>query len=298
MASNYVGRYAPSPTGDLHIGNLRTALVAWLFARSSSGQFLMRIEDLDTPRVRAAGDAEARQLHDLAALGLDWDGPVVRQSERLHLYAAAIKRLGNRTYPCFCSRSDIAAAVSAPHGATRAYPGTCSRLSASDVAARTGPSALRVRAGGVESTAQDDLLGKLTTHVDDFVLVRKDGAYAYNLAAVVDDAEQGVTHVVRGDDLADSAPKHTWLASQLGYRQPRYAHVPLVLNQDGRRLAKRDSDITLAQLAAKGVSATEVLGWLAVSLGLAHDGERVTGARLLNRFDPQKLPQQPWRYVT
>jgi glutamyl-tRNA synthetase len=260
------GRFAPSPTGDLHLGNLRTALLAWLFARSRGGRFLMRMEDLDTARVRPG--AEERQLADLAAIGIDWDGPVVRQSERLELYAAALERLD--TYPCFCTRAEIREAASAPHGPVGAYPGTCRGLTAAERAERaaTGrPPALRVRADG---------------EVDDFVVRRGDGAFAYNLAVVVDDAEMGVDQVVRGDDLADSTPRQAWLGRTLGLPAPEYVHVPLVLGPDGARLAKRHGAVTLRELTA-----VEARRWIVRSLGLPEDGD------LLEAFDPARLPAEP-----
>jgi glutamyl-tRNA synthetase len=273
------GRYAPSPTGDLHLGNLRTALLAWLFARSAGGRFLMRMEDLDSRRVRPG--MEERQLADLAALGIDWDGPVVRQSERLSLYEAAIEQLD--TYPCFCTRAEIREAASAPHGPVGAYPGTCRELSAVDRAERESlgrPPALRVRAGNARVEVEDRLLGRIAGTVDDFVVRRGDGVPAYNLAVVVDDAEQGVDQIVRGRDLADSAPRQAWLARTLGFAEPAYAHVPLVLGPDGTRLAKRHGAVTGDE---------HTLRWIARSLGL----EGNTAGELLERFDPGLLPTEP-----
>lgn len=287
------GRFAPSPTSDLHLGNLRTALLAWLFARSSGRDFLIRIEDLDRGRV-AAGLAE-RQLADLAALGIDHDGEVVRQSQRLGRYEAALSTLD--VYECYCSRQELAEVALAPHGdGYRPYPGTCRDLTEAERAARRAvrPAALRVRAGGVSWTGTDELYGPVTGVVDDFVLRRGDGTYAYNLAVVVDDGMQGVDQVVRGDDLLSSVPRQAWLAHQLGFTPPTYAHVPLALGPDGRRLAKRDGAVTLTDLAALGVTPQEVLTTLAVSLDLADAGERVSPAGLLSRFDPAALPRSPW----
>src|SRR3954451_1706850 len=197
------GRFAPSPTGTLHVGNLRTALLAWLFARSQSARFLVRMEDLDTSRVRERFHDE--QLRDLAAMGLDWDGPVVRQSRRLELYAAAIDalRAAGLLYECWCTRAEIREAASAPHGdlPEGAYPGTCLRLTAAQRAERRAsgrPPALRVRAEGAAVTFEDRLGGVVSGVVDDFVVRRNDGVYAYNLAVVVDDAEQRIGEVVRG----------------------------------------------------------------------------------------------------
>src|SRR3954449_2550190 len=260
------GRFAPSPTGDLHLGNLRTALLAWLFARKGGGRFLMRVEDLDTGRVRPG--IEERQLADLGAVGVDWDGRVVRQSERLDLYAAAVERL--ETYPCFCTRAEIREAASAPHGPVGAYPGTCRELSETQRAEREvagRPPALRVRADG---------------SVDDFVVRRGDGAFAYNLAVVVDDAEMGVDQVVRGDDLADSTPRQVWLGRALGLTLPDYVHVPLVLGPDGARLAKRHGAVTLREL-----DRGEALAWILRSLGLPREGD------LVDAFDPVRLPTEP-----
>lgn len=291
------GRFAPSPTSQLHVGNLRTALVAWLMARSSGRRFVVRIEDLDAGRVAAAPRVAEGQLRDLAGLGLDWDGEVVRQSSRLDHYAAALDRLP--TYPCFCSRREIAEASSAPHAdGYRPYPGTCRGLSDAERAARAAvrPPALRVDAGGAIVTVRDRWHGPVTGVVDDFVVRRNDGAYAYNLAVVVDDLAQGVDQVVRGDDLLTSSPRQAWLIGRLGGALPEYAHVPLVVNAEGRRLAKRDGAVTLADLARRGVDADGVRSLLGQSLGLNGAGEPVTAAELLDRFDPDALPRDPWVY--
>jgi glutamyl-tRNA synthetase len=288
------GRFAPSPTGTLHLGNLRTALLAWLFARSRDARFLMRMEDLDTGRVRERFYDE--QLHDLAALGLDWDGPVVRQSERLALYADAIEQLraDGLIYECWCTRAEIREAASAPHGdlPEGAYPGTCLRLTAAERAERGAsgrPPALRVRADAAAVTFEDRVAGTPTGVVDDFVVRRNDGAYAYNLAVVVDDAEQGVGEVVRGADLLDSTPRQLWLGARLGLPAPSHAHVPLMLGPDGTRLAKRHGAVTLADRAALGDSADDVRTYLASTVGLAAPGERVSAAELVERFSPALL---------
>jgi glutamyl-tRNA synthetase len=245
------GRFAPSPTADLHVGNLRTALLAWCFARLSGRRFLVRVEDLDQARVGAAPDQAARQLADLAALGLDWDGEVVCQSSRTSLYLEAAASLP--TYECFCTRREIAEASQAPHGDYRPYPGTCASLTPEERAAKRaagrGP-AVRVRAGGVRFAVRDLHAGVVERVVDDFVLVRGDGTPAYNLAVVVDDGEQGVDQVVRGADLLDSAPRQAWLAERLGYQVPEYAHVGMALGPGGDRLAKRDGAVTLRELGA------------------------------------------------
>ena len=285
------GRFAPSPTGVLHVGNLRTALLAWLFARSQEARFLMRVEDLDTGRVRR--EFEAQQLADLAAVGLDWDGPVVRQSERQELYADALARLdaAGLLYRCWCTRAEIREAASAAHGPLPegAYPGTCRELTAAEVAEREAggrPPAWRVRGGGAQVTFVDRVCGETTGEVDDFVVRRNDGAYAYNLAVVVDDADQEIGEVVRGADLLDSTPRQLWLGAQLGLRAPTYAHVPLMLGPDGARLAKRHGAVTLADRAELGQSPTDVRRELLAPFGLAG---YETMEELAEHFDPAAI---------
>jgi glutamyl-tRNA synthetase len=288
------GRYAPSPTGELHVGNLRTALLAWLFARSTGRRFLLRIEDLDIARVRP-GMGE-QQLGDLAALGITFDGKPVVQSQRLAAYQDALITLADRTYECFCSRREIAEAASAPHGSVARYPGTCRNLTEADRIDRRlrRQPALRLRADGAVQAVHDLLRGDITAEVDDVVLQRNDGTPAYNLAVVVDDAFSGVDQVVRGDDLLPAAAAQAFLAELLGYPPPTYAHVPLAVNAEGRRLAKRDGAVTLPDLAALGMEPSSVLGLIAVSLDLASPGEGVTPEILLQRFDPERLPRSPW----
>ncbi|WP_341268036.1 tRNA glutamyl-Q(34) synthetase GluQRS [Gordonia malaquae] len=291
------GRFAPSPSGDLHIGNLRTAVLADLLARTSGRRFLMRVEDLD--RVREG--AEERQLADLAALGIRWAEPVIRQSERRDVYAAVVDGLTaeGRTFECFCTRREILDAPSAPHAPQGAYPGTCRDLTDAerDERRRTRPAAIRLRADVTEFTVHDALHGPFTGDVDDFVLRRNDGTPAYNLAVVVDDTATGVDQVVRGDDLLSSAPRQAYLATLLSATPPEYAHVPMVLNRDGARLAKRDGAVTLADLAEQGVDAAGVLSMIATSLGMADQGESVTLDILASRFDPARLPREPWVFV-
>jgi glutamyl-tRNA synthetase len=280
---NRDGRFAPSPTGVLHLGNLRTALLAWLFARSADARFLVRIEDLDAGRVRPG--LAAAQLADLAALRLDWDGEVVAQSDRTALYEAALARLD--TYECFCTRAEIRESASAAHGPPDHYPGTCRALSDAERAARRAAGrvpALRVRAGGEAVRFEDRLLGAYSAPVDDFVVRRNDGAFAYNLAVVVDDADQAVGEVVRGADLVDSTPRQLWLYRALRLAEPAYAHVPLVLGPDGRRLAKRHGAVTLREVAP-----ARALTWMAASLGLPG----ATPHEMLAGFDPAALPREP-----
>ena len=258
----------------------------------------MRVEDLDRSRVRPG--IEGAQLDDLRALGLDWDGPVVRQSERMELYEEAVARLDGEglLYPCYCTRAEIRAAASAPHGISAAdrYPGTCRELTKTGRAEREAagrPPALRVRAEGMQVAFEDRLLGHQEGASDDFVVRRNDGAPSYQLAVVVDDAGQGIGEVVRGADLADSTPRQILLNHLLGLPTPRHAHVPLVLGPDGQRLAKRHGAVTLADRAAVGQTPGDVLAWMARSLGLAEPGEKVDAAGVLSRFDAEKLPREP-----
>ncbi len=283
------GRFAPSPSADLHIGNLRTAVLAWLFARSTGRRFLIRVEDLDD---RTHDDIARRQLADLTAIGLTWDAEPQWQSSHADRYDAVIADLVDRdlVYECFCSRKEILNAPRAPHAPEGAYPGTCLGLSPADRDARLAagrPPALRLRSAVDHFTVTDLLHGEFTGVVDDFVLKRGDGVAAYNLAVVVDDATSGVDQVVRGDDLLASSPRQAYLAALLGYPQPVYAHVPLALNADGKRLAKRDGAVTLAELGVPKAFALigESLGWPADDM-----------AGLLARFDPTRLPREPWIY--
>jgi glutamyl-tRNA synthetase len=287
------GRFAPSPTGVLHLGNLRTALLAWLFARAAGSRYLVRMEDLDTSRVRPGLDAQ--QLSDLAALGLDWDGEVVYQSARMALYADAIARLqaAGQLYECFCTRAEIRAAASAPHGPLPegAYPGTCLHLTDAERAAWHAEGrrpALRMRAEAAVIGFDDAVLGRVEGVVDDFVVQRNDGAPAYNLAVVVDDADQGIGQVVRGDDLADTTPRQLLLARRLGLPEPAYAHVPLVVGPDGARLAKRHGSVTLREVAP-----ADALRWMERSLGLP---EAASPHELITAFDPAALPRAPTVY--
>lgn len=291
-----MGRFAPSPTGRLHLGNLRTAMAGWLWARSSGGRFLVRMEDLD--RHTSSPEHERGQLDDLAALGMDHDGGVIRQSDRFDAHHEAIDRLveAGLTYPCFCTRREIAMAASAPHGdlPEGAYPGTCRDLGAVERERRAEerPAALRLRADAAEVRFTDRVAGDQVGVVDDVVLRRNDGVPSYNLAVVVDDAHQGVTQVLRGDDLLSSTPRQIHLQRLLGLPTPEYAHVPLVLNAQGRRLSKRDGAVTLPDLAEEGLDADEVARRLLRSLG--SDGEGIRAA--IGAFDLDDVPRGPLVY--
>ncbi|WP_026157096.1 tRNA glutamyl-Q(34) synthetase GluQRS [Corynebacterium capitovis] len=290
------GRYAPSPSGDLHFGNLRTALLAWLFARQSGREFVLRVEDIDSER--SSPESAARQIEDLSALGLDFDPPVVYQSQRGDLYQAALDRLP--VYECYCTRRDIREAAAAPHAQPGMYPGTCRNLTEEQRASRRSQLAaegrlpsIRLRATADAYVVQDYYHGEVVGAVDNVVLKRggnvnqaQAGDWAYNLAVVVDDGEQGVDQVVRGDDLLSSAPTQGYLARLLGYAEPQYVHVPLVVNAAGVRLAKRDGAVTLRDMGLEAA-------WpeLVRSVGCA--GAAST-SELLETFDPAGLPPEAW----
>jgi glutamyl-tRNA synthetase len=291
------GRFAPSPTGDLHLGNLRTAVIAWLSARSSGAGFLVRMEDLD--RHQSTLQHEQAQLRDLASLGLDWDGDVLRQSDRFAIYDEVIDQLAHEglVYECFCTRREIqreiAESASAPHGPPGSYPGTCRDLDEAARAAHRAAGrhpAVRLRSDRSTVAVDDRLAGRYAAVVDDVVLRRNDGVPAYNLAVVVDDELQGITEVVRGDDLLSSTPRQIMLQRLLGYTTPDYMHVPLVMGDDGHRLAKRHGAVTLEELRTAGVTSGDVLAWIGGSLGLSTAGEPIAIGRLLARYDPALLP--------
>lgn len=289
------GRYAPTPSGRLHLGNARTALLAWLWARSLRGRFVLRVEDLDPQRSRT--DFERDQLADLRWLGLDWDeGPDVggphgpyRQSERGALYEAALARLD--TFACTCSRKELREATLAPHGREPVYPGTC----------RHGPThperprAVRWRVPPgvveVEDAIQGPLREDVAVEAGEFVLRRSDGAWAYQLAVVVDDAAMGITHVLRGADLLHSTARQVLLQRALGLPTPRHAHVPLVLGPDGDKLSKRHGAPELTELRRGGADPERAVAALARSVGLLPAGvDRVPARALVPDFDVSRLP--------
>ena len=260
------GRFAPSPTGDLHLGNLRTAIAAQMSSRrNGDGRFIVRFEDLD--RVTSSPELAARQTADLAAMGVVSDEEPVFQSDRFDLYHAAIQSLIDRglTYTCFCSRREVREASQAPHGAPHEYTGTCRNLTDAERAARAAerPGALRLNSqaagfAGVQIDFVDAIHGPQSGPIDDLVLRRNDGVPSYNVAVVVDDAAQGITEVLRGDDLLTITPSQIALQRLLGLPTPDYVHVPLVLGDDGERLAKRNGARSLAELARTGIGHDEV----------------------------------------
>ncbi len=324
------GRYAPSPTGDLHLGNLRTALLAWLFSRSLGGQFVLRVEDLDRPRIRPG--ATEHMLSDLSWLGLDWDeGPDVggpyepyTQSERLALYEHYLQRLRDLDliYPCYCSRAEIARAAGMTERAPgqspdRApardaptfptddqlqqgdegmrYPGTCRHLTAAQRRqheANNHRPSLRFRVNDERLVSFIDLLVGPTQQqvqqaVGDFIVRRSDGIFAYQFAVVVDDALMHINQVLRGADLLHSTARQILLYEALGFPIPTFAHVPLLLDDQGKRLAKRIQSAGLEPLRAAGITPPQVVGQLAASCGLVDKGEAISATELVWRYDRQ-----------
>lgn len=289
-----VGRFAPSPTGILHLGNLRTALASWLSVKARGGAWILRMEDVDRGRCREAW-AE-RQLSDLAALGLESDIPALWQSRRAEAYQAALARLHaeGHLYACVCSRKDLALLASAPHAedGLRPYPGTCR----AHVPKELRPDALRFRLPAGEVAWDDRVLGPQRDDPNaltgDPLLHRRDGCFAYHLAVVVDDGEQGVTEVVRGGDLRSVTATQLRLQEALGLPRPAYAHLALVHAPDGSRLGKRGGALGLAELAAMGRGIPEILGWLGYSLGCLDRPEPCAAAELIPRFAWDKVPDR------
>ena len=290
------GRFAPSPSGRMHLGNLWSCLLAWLSARSAGGGMVLRLEDLDPDRCKQEYCDQV--MRDLEWLGLDWDNVPIYQSRRTEVYAEAFAQLSAKglVYPCYCTRAERLAA-SAPHRSdgVAVYDGRCHTLP--DELRReyeqTRRPAWRVEVPKKTITFRDLCQGEyaeeLKTACGDFILRRSDGVYAYQLAVVVDDAEMGVTQVVRGSDLLDSTPRQLWLQEQWGFAHPEYGHVPLLLSTDGRRLAKRDRDKELGQLQMQ-YTAPEIVGKLAFAAGLIDREQAITPGELIPLFDWKKIP--------
>ena len=291
--SQVVGRFAPTPSGRMHLGNVFAALIAWLSVRSQKGALVLRMEDLDTQRTSDEFAALLRQ--DLLWLGLDWDEETQPQSRRSEAYQAYFQQLEDKglLYPCYCTRSQLHS-VNAPHlsDGTYVYPGTCRDLSDAERVAFHRAPAWRVRVPDkqwvVEDLAQGIYRENLATDCGDFVVRRADGVYVYQLAVTVDDGEAGVTEVVRGQDLLSSAPRQMYLQALFGFPHPRYAHVPMLLAPDGRRLSKRDKDLDLGYLQ-QHITAPQLLGSLAFSAGLIDRKEALSAKELIDTFSWDKL---------
>ncbi|MBM6755026.1 tRNA glutamyl-Q(34) synthetase GluQRS [Collinsella tanakaei] len=294
--ADVVGRFAPSPSGRMHLGNIFSALIAWLSVRAANGRMVLRIEDLDP---RCADPERAEQIMaDLHWLGLDWDEGPIYQHDRLEIYRTAVAALQDRglVYPCFCSRAELHAA-SAPHASdgTPVYAGTCRNLTPDEIAekSRVRPAALRLRVPEANDPAgtiafSDRVFGDrsetLARDCGDFLIRRSDGVFAYQLVVVVDDAAMGVTEVVRGRDLLSSAPRQIYLQRLLGYPEPAYAHVPMLIAPDGRRLSKREHDCDMGELKRAFGTPERLLGKLAHAAGLTEDDEPRSAVQLVDTF--------------
>ncbi len=290
------GRFAPSPSGRMHLGNIFSGLLAWLSVRSADGEIVLRMEDLDPERTNEYFAALIRE--DLRWLGLDWDREGTRQRLRADAYNAAMERLQAQglLFPCWCTRGDLKAA-SAPHAADGKpiYPGTCRSLSAIERARKQKPPLWRILAPDREIAFEDGLQGvyreNLATECGDFVLRRADGVHAYQLAVVVDDAAMGVNQVVRGRDLLDSTPRQIYLQQCLGYPTPAYFHVPLLLAPDGRRLSKRERDLDMGALRTR-YRPEALLGHLACLAGILEYDESVSAEELIHEFSWKKVRRE------
>ncbi|WP_339266116.1 tRNA glutamyl-Q(34) synthetase GluQRS [Paenibacillus sp. FSL K6-1330] len=309
LHATFRGRFAPTPSGKMHIGNALTALLGWLQIRSMNGQYILRIEDIDVQRSRQELAVEI--MRDLEWLGLDWDeGPGMagaygpyHQAARQALYEREISKLkeSNKLYPCYCSRADITAAASAPHGIASEglrYPGTCRDLTREEAVLRElhkKPS-LRMKVPQTIVSFVDGIAGEQSYRLSDggdFVVRRADDIISYQLAVVVDDALMGITHVLRGADLLDSTPRQLLLYQALGYHPPQFAHTPLMVDAEGRRLAKRTRGLSLSFLRGQGLMPERIIGWLAWTAGLLDHLESVRPADLIPVFDLSKVSSAP-----
>ncbi len=295
------GRFAPTPSGKLHLGNILCAMLAYLSARSQGGRFLLRIEDVDIPRCPRRLAQQC--IEDLTFLGFTWDEPVIYQSDRSDIYKAALDRLtdAGHIYPCFCTRAQLMSLAAPNLGDTQViYSGACANLTPEEAAERmkTRAPALRLRVSDEDVAFADGLYGhqqeNLKRDCGDFILRRSDGLYGYQLAVVVDDALQGVTEVVRGRDILSATPRQLYLQRLLGYDSPGYVHIPLLTDHLGRRLAKRDKDLDLSELC-KRLTPQEILGRLACSAGLLSEVRPVTLEQLIPLFDWRKIRRDDMR---
>lgn len=296
-----VGRLAPSPTGRLHLGHARTFALAWAHVRKRGGRISLRLEDIDATRCRP--ELVAGVLADLSWLGLDWDGPVALQSERLGALQDAARQLeqSGKAYACVCTRADLQSAMSAPQRgvAEQRYAGTCrGRFSSAALAERVSgrKAALRLAVSPGEVAFVDGIAGPqsrdVSAEVGDFLIANRAGIPSYQLAVIVDDAAQGVSEVFRGDDLLASTPRQILIARALGLKEPTWYHAPLVLDAEGRRLAKRADDLSLAALAAQGTDPRAILAWVAQSAGLGGP-ERLEARELCDLLELERLRREP-----
>ncbi|MBP3222896.1 MAG: tRNA glutamyl-Q(34) synthetase GluQRS [Actinomycetaceae bacterium] len=285
MTESY-GRYAPSPTGVLHIGNLRTALLAWAFAYNSGRKFLIRMEDIDE---RSRPEYISQQLRDLETLGISWDKLVIQSKNRdYHRHMFHVLHDQDLLYECYCTRRELREIASAPHGKPGFYQGTCAFLSERERKEKREQArkarrsfALRLRTDADSFTIHDTLAGDYVAPIDDFVIRRSDGLFSYNFLNVVDDIAQGVTQIVRGNDLLSSTPRQGYLWKMLANKLPSYIHVPLIVNKQRIRLSKRDQSITLSELTSHGIAIEHIINTFASSLHLhLPDDHPITSASL------------------
>ena len=301
MPNRPTGRFAPTPSGRLHLGNILCAMLAYLSARAQGGRFLLRIEDVDIPRCPRSLAKQC--IDDLAWLGFTWDEAPVYQSDRGDIYRAALDRLteAGHTYPCFCTRAQLMSLAAPNLGDTQViYPRTCAHLTPEEAAerARTRAPAIRLRVPDEDVSFTDGLFGVQTENLardcGDFILRRSDGLYGYQLAVVVDDALSGVTEVVRGRDILSATPRQIYLQECLGFPTPSYIHIPLLTDADGRRLAKRDRDLDLSALCRR-FAPEEILGLLAYSAGILEENRPVTLRQLIPLFSWEKVRREDMR---